>query len=333
MKTKIIWIIPILLAILSMGTASAEVTSNGNVTSIRFVTNYTVGSNLYAKGGTTIWINATIGNITNFTAGSYNVTAKISNGATWLSTVTLANSSIPSVGGLSNWLGSYSTGTTSITGGAKANITINVTFFDTNDVAGAIRTNTSRYLTWGVDATNPSTATPTCGKTIATATGSCPSTQTVRQITGNNYYICWHSTDNLAVDVSNGTILFDFTSLPSNTTTTSRTGDLQSGGSATDSQFCYNLIFTTPGNHTFRVSSKDNVTNAYTDSTWYSISFGLPEEDVQIQTTAPIIIQPSTIQPSAPIQLPTYQSATGFLDYIISSIQGLFSQLFGWIKF
>ena len=290
-----------------------------NVTRIYITNNYTVGGNTYAKGGDTITINATVGNM-NLTAaaGQYNVTAKIYSTTALLGTIKLLNTT-PGINASVFWTGTYAVPSVSIAGGSVANITINATYVNgTADV----NTNITQKVTWGVDATSPSVSV-TCADNSGSQV-SCPTSQTWRAISGNSKKICWTATDAVGVAASSGTITFS--SVPSGSaiaTTTNATGG------STSIQYCYVFTPDVLGSYAISFTPADNVTNSGTAST-HTISYALPEDASDLVVAQQT--QTQTVTGSNGLGGYDIPSSGDVWSYLVSGFQSVWNMLFGWLQ-
>ncbi len=249
-------ILACLLAIAMMQPALAENNQTApTINSIRFATNYTVSSNTYAKGGTSIVITANISNVVNKTAGYYNVSAKIYNATGLITTVYLNNASA-AINDSAIWNASYTVPSVSFSNG---NITINATYFNTTDWLE----NNTQHIHWYVDSTAPSAGDP--------AVGTNTNNFTWKGRTGNSKTVTATVTDAVSV----GTVTFDFTTVP---TGSSLTDTAMTCSGTTTATCTYSFTPDKLGTYVYRVYALDSVTNAAYSSS-YQLSFSLDDSD------------------------------------------------------
>lgn len=304
-------------------------TANPTVTAKWFTTNYTVGGATYAKGGSSITIYTNVYGLCNTTEAYRNVTAKIYNLTNLVTTINLLNSTFltPLTGNTTEnatWSLAYTVPSYDITT-AGANITINATYTNTT---GDVNSNVTEAVAWRIDATAPTARNVMCGPSVATANEQgC--TATVRGVNGTSYYICWNTTDGVAIDGTNGTISFGTEPTGSSLGTT--TGTLQSGSSSTVAKFCYTWTPLKLGNYSFTVHGDDNVTNTVANSTAFNLIFATKDEETPLdwikppEVTMPVIKLPS-------FKLPKFElPKIGVFDSVIEGFKSIWNLLFGWL--
>lgn len=261
---------------LTATTALADEALVPTVTNVYFTTNYSVGSSNYMKGGSTIRVNATIGNINNDTAGYYNVSAKIYNATGLIQTLYLANTTTNLVTA-QTWTGTFTAPAYDISA-TTANITINASYTNTtNDYLE----NSTQKVSYKVDASNPavSSTTPSSGYQIKGYTGI---SQTISSAVTDN------------AGITSATITWS--TVPTGSAFTSNTMTCDSGSTSVTCTYAFVPDIT--GTYAYTVTVVDNVTNSVTTSA-YTIYFTLPNRQL-----------PPTLLPSGT----TSETPTGFLE-------------------
>ncbi len=275
------------------------------VTNEKFTTNYTISASSYAKGGSTVTFNVTVGNVDAIPGTTLNSNSNVSvivNNQTdnTVATVYLANESTTGNG---TWSGTWLVTDTDQTSG-------NFTFNASDNTS----LNASEIIQFKIDATDPTVS-------------SLIATQTIKGRTGMTKALTGSVTDGISIGSCTLTI-------------TAPTGSSESGGgmtltgTSTSKAGTYTATLDKYGTYTLAMTCTDTVTNSGTDTTTNVITFRKRETSDDDGGVIPSDLEPFITPPSegfnifSDIEIPSIDIG-GWISSAIDFFLGISSAIFG----